>query len=78
MQTIREQYNALLQKLKNDEASTVFHSMGTEYLPYFDSLQGTLIFFNTKPQSVNFSKILTVDITYLLKHLITERFEKDQ
>lgn len=41
-----QQYAALIQKFRQD-SSRIFTSMGPEYLPYADSLQGMLKFMNT-------------------------------
>ncbi|HSZ31945.1 MAG TPA: hypothetical protein VK772_01470 [Puia sp.] len=63
-----QQYQVLLQKLRNDSA-TVFHSMGPEYLPYADSLQGMLGFLNKNPQLLNSSKVFPADIQNSLTQL---------
>lgn len=63
-----KQYADLLARLKSDSA-TVFHSMGTEYLPYADSLQGALKFLNSNQQLLNSSKILPADIQNSLTQL---------
>lgn len=44
-----QQYVAFAQKLKKDSAC-VIHSLGTEYLPFADSLSGSLAFLNKNPQ----------------------------
>jgi len=49
-----QQYLAFAQKLKKDSAGTI-HSMGTEYLPFADSLGGTLAFLNKNPQLLSTS-----------------------
>jgi hypothetical protein len=61
-------YTNLLQKLRNDSA-TIMRSMGSEYLPYLDSLQGTLAFLNKNPQLLNTSKILPANIQGSLSQL---------
>jgi len=61
-------YIALIEKLKHDSAAIV-NSMGGEYLPYVDSLQGTLAFLNKNPQLLNTSKILPADIQKSLGQL---------
>jgi hypothetical protein len=48
----RQQYAKLSQRLSKDSAK-VFSSMGPEYLPYADSLQGTLAFLNKNPNLLN-------------------------
>ncbi len=63
-----QQYSVLLQKLKTDSATAV-HSMGSEYLPYADSLQGVLKFLNKNPQLLNSSKIFPADIQSSLTQL---------
>jgi len=44
-----QQYALLIAKLRTDTARSV-HSMGPEYLPYADSLQGSLAFISKNPQ----------------------------
>src|SRR5882724_3343134 len=44
----QQQYEQLAQRLGHDSAK-VFTSMGPEYLPYADSLRGTLAFLNKNP-----------------------------
>jgi hypothetical protein len=56
-----KQYEYLMQKLKTDSA-TVFHTMGPQYLPYVDSLQGALSFLNKNPQLLNSSNIASSDV----------------
>jgi hypothetical protein len=63
-----QQYNALMQKLKNDSAK-VMRSMGPEYLPYLDSMQGSLSFLNKNPQLLNTSKVFPSDIQNSLTQL---------
>ena len=46
------QYSLMAQKLRQDSARS-FSSMGPEYLPYADSLQGTLSFLNKNPALLN-------------------------
>ena len=48
----QQQYAALLQKFRQD-SSRVFTSMGPEYLPYADSLQGMLGFLSKNPTALN-------------------------
>jgi hypothetical protein len=55
------QYTSLIQKLKTD-SSKIFHSMGPEYLPYADSLQGALAFLSKNPNALGTSKILPASI----------------
>lgn len=64
----QHQYQALLQKLQQDSAK-VFHSMGPEYLPYADSLQGMLSFLNKNPQLVNANPALQGQIQGSLAQL---------
>ncbi len=47
-----QQYAALAQKVRQDSAKT-FSSMGPEYLPHVDSLQGMLGFLNKNPSLLN-------------------------
>ncbi len=56
-----QQYAELLQKFKTDSARIV-HSMGAEYLPYADSLQGSLSFLNKNSQLLNSSKLAPAKI----------------
>lgn len=56
-----QQYAELLQKFKTDSARIV-HSMGAEYLPYADSLQGSLSFLNKNSQLFNSSKLAPAKI----------------
>lgn len=44
----QQQYATMLQQFRQDSAR-VFHSMGPQYLPYADSLQGALGFLNKNP-----------------------------
>lgn len=55
------QYSSLLQKLRTDSAR-IMHSMGAQYLPYVDSLQGVLAFFSKNPQLLIYSKNLPGNI----------------
>ena len=48
----QQQYAALLQKFRQD-SSRVFTSMGPEYLPHVDSLQGMLKFLSLNPSALN-------------------------
>ncbi|HUB59236.1 MAG TPA: hypothetical protein VL978_00965 [Puia sp.] len=48
----QQQYAAFIQKFRQD-SSRVFTSMGPEYLPYADSLQGMLRFLGTNPSALN-------------------------
>jgi hypothetical protein len=64
----QQQYASLLQKLHSDSAK-IFQSMGSEYLPYADSLQGMLKFINQNPQLLNSSKILPANIQNSLSQL---------
>jgi hypothetical protein len=64
----QQEYETLLQKLKKDSA-IVFHSMGTEYLPYADSLQGMLRFLNKNQHLLNSSKAIPGEIQQSLLQL---------
>ena len=48
----QQQYAAFIQKFKQD-SSRVFTSMGPEYLPHVDSLQGMLRFLSANPSALN-------------------------
>src|SRR5580692_8595286 len=48
----QQQYAALIQKFRQD-SSRVFTSMGPEYLPHVDSLQGMLKFLSANPSALN-------------------------
>lgn len=48
----KQQYAVLQQQFQRDSAR-VFHSMGPEYLPYADSLQGALGFLTKNPGLIN-------------------------
>lgn len=48
----QQQYSTLLQKFRQDSAR-VFHSMGPEYLPHVDSLNGALGFLSKNPNLLN-------------------------
>jgi len=52
-----QQYATLTQKFKHD-SSRVFTSMGPQYLPYADSLQGTMAFLNKNPNLLNADPVL--------------------
>ena len=64
----QQQYQILLQKLRQDSAKA-FHSMGPEYLPYADSLQGMLGFLNKNPQLLNANPALQVQLQSSLVQL---------
>ncbi|HVY76219.1 MAG TPA: hypothetical protein VG890_15425 [Puia sp.] len=55
------QYQQFIQKIKN-EGSADIHSMGSEYLPYADSLNVSLSFLNKNPQLLDNTKIVPADI----------------
>jgi len=63
-----QKYASFIQKLKS-EGSTDIHSMGPEYLPYADSLQGALSFINKNNQILNGTKILPADVQNSLASL---------
>jgi hypothetical protein len=50
-------YTGLLEKYRTDSAS-VMRSMGAEYLPYLDSMQGALSFLNKNPKFLSVSGAL--------------------
>ncbi|HLX92456.1 MAG TPA: hypothetical protein VKR32_12285, partial [Puia sp.] len=64
----QRQYDYFMQKLKSDSAK-VFNSMGPEYLPYADSLQGALGFLGKNPQLLNSSKVFPADVQRSLEQL---------
>ena len=63
-----QHYLDLIQKLK-DQPPADIHSMGPEYLPYADSLQGALAFLNKNPQVLTRTKSLPADISTSLANL---------
>ena len=63
-----QHYLDLAQKLKAQGPADI-HSMGPEYLPYADSLQGTLSFLNKNEQVLNGSKILPAEVSSSLASL---------
>jgi len=67
-QNPQEQYASLLQKLRQDSAK-IIHSMGPEYLPYADSLQGMLGFLSKNPQLLNANPALQGQVQNSLAQL---------
>lgn len=63
-----QQYNALIQKLKSESGSKVGALSGA-YMPYIDSLKGSLSFLNDNPDLLKNSKILPADIQNSLSRL---------
>ncbi|MES1225558.1 MAG: hypothetical protein ABUT20_59310, partial [Bacteroidota bacterium] len=63
-----QQYAQLAQKIKADSAIQG-REYGGEYMPYVDSLQGTLKFLNANPQLINSSQALPADIQNTLAQL---------
>ncbi|HLK28703.1 MAG TPA: hypothetical protein VKT28_08985 [Puia sp.] len=63
-----QKYLMLARQLKNQGVNDA-HSMGPEYLPYADSLQGSLSFLNQNSQLVNSNKVLPADIQNSLASL---------
>jgi hypothetical protein len=63
-----QDYAALARKLQSD---TAIHSrtLTGEYLPYADSLQGSLSFLNRNPQLLDSSKVLPADVQRSLDQL---------
>jgi len=64
----QQHYLDLLQKLKTQGPGDI-HSMGPEYLPYADSLQGALSFLNKNEQYLNGSKVLPAEVSSSLAGL---------
>ncbi|HVU95518.1 MAG TPA: hypothetical protein VHE34_09850 [Puia sp.] len=64
----QQHYLDLIQKLKSQGPADI-HSMGPEYLPYADSLQGTLSFLNKNGQYLNTSKVLPAEVANSLASL---------
>jgi hypothetical protein len=64
----KQQYAAMLQKFRQDSAR-VFTSMGPEYLPRVDSLQGALGFLNKNPGLVNANPALQAKMQASLANL---------
>lgn len=64
----QQQYQALLQKFRQD-STKVFRSMGPEYLPYADSVQGMLGFLNRNPQLINANPALQKQVQASLVQL---------
>jgi hypothetical protein len=63
-----QQYQALIQKLKSDSIPGTASFTG-QYMPYLDSLKGSLSFLNKNPQLTGASKILPADLQNSLGHL---------
>lgn len=63
-----QHYLDLIQKLKT-QGPTDIHSMGPEYLPYADSLQGSLSFLSKNQQFLNGTKVLPAEISNSLASL---------
>jgi len=64
----QQHYLDLIQKLKTQGPADI-HSMGPEYLPYADSLQGALSFLNKNEQYLNGTKVLPAEISNSLTSL---------
>jgi hypothetical protein len=64
----QQQYAAMLQKFRQDSAR-VFTSMGPEYLPRLDSLQGALAFLTKNPSLVNANPALQAKMQGALAQL---------
>jgi hypothetical protein len=64
----QQQYAALAQKLKTD-TSRLIKPTGVQYLPYADSLQGTVSFLNKNPQLLSPSKIAPASIQNSINQL---------
>ena len=63
-----QQYQALMQKLRSDSIPGTASFTG-QYMPYLDSLKGSLSFLNKNPQLSGASKILPGDIQSSLSHV---------
>ncbi|OQP55687.1 hypothetical protein A4D02_05130 [Niastella koreensis] len=63
-----QRYNELIQKLKSDSVR-VTKALNGSYLPYLDSLKGSLSFLNNNPQLLSSSKILPADVQKSLSNL---------
>lgn len=63
-----QQYQAFIQKLATDSGSNVNTLVGT-YLPYIDSLKGTLSFLDRNPELAVSSKLIPTDIQRSLRNL---------
>jgi hypothetical protein len=63
-----QQYDALIQKLKSAQGSKSGALSGA-YMPYIDSLKGSLSFLNDNPELIKNSKILPADIQKSLGQL---------
>jgi len=63
-----QRYNELIQKLKSDSVR-VTKALNGAYLPYLDSLKGSLSFLNNNPQLLSSSKILPADVQKSLSNL---------
>jgi hypothetical protein len=59
------QYQKFIQKIKTEKSSDI-HSMGSEYLPYADSLNVSLAFLSKNYQVTGNSKVLPADIDQTL------------
>lgn len=62
------QYQKFIQKIKT-EGSPDVHSMGSEYLPYADSLNVSLAFLSKNSQLLSNSKVLPADISNTLSNV---------
>jgi len=63
-----KQYDALIQKLKSTPGGNADKLSGA-YMPYVDSLKGTLSFLNKNPELLNQSKVLPADVQNSLSQL---------
>jgi len=63
-----QRYNELIQKLKSD-STRITKTLNGAYLPYLDSLKGSLSFLNSNPQLLSSSKILPADVQKSLINL---------
>jgi hypothetical protein len=57
----QQQYASLIQRLKTDSLATT-RVTGAEYLPYVDSMKGTLSFLKQNPQLLSSTNVLPSDI----------------
>jgi len=64
----QQQYTMLVQKLRQDSAR-VFSSMGPQYLPYVDSVQGMLAYLNKNPGILGGNPALTAKLQSSLANL---------
>ena len=65
---VAKPYNTLMQKLKSDSGAITRGFQG-QYMPYIDSLKGSLTFLKNNPQLLANSKILPADVQKSLTQL---------